>query len=120
MRYKDLHAFELSDEDWEAISIVTHWLHAFREATTQMSSTSKPMLSTTHAVFRGLQEELRKAIAALPENVNPQIRLGLLNAHRKLSDYYHSFDQSPYYTWAASKFCLFPSNLRPTNQNSSS
>jgi hypothetical protein len=103
VRYKDLHAFELSDEDWDAISIVTHWLHAFREATTQMSSTSKSMLSTTHAVFRGLQEELRKAIAALPENVDPQIKLGLLNAHRKLSDYYYTFDQSPFYTWAAGK-----------------
>lgn len=83
------------------------WLHAFREVTMQMSCTGKPMLSTTHAVFRGLQEELQKAIAALPKNVNPQIQLGLLNAHRKLSDYYHSFDQSPFYTWAASKllFC---------------
>jgi hypothetical protein len=102
VRYKDLHTFELSDEDWEAISIVTEWLHAFREATTQMSCTGKPMLSTTHAVFCGLQEELRKAISALPQNVNAKIKLGLLNAHRKLSDYYHCFDQSPFYTWAAS------------------
>jgi hypothetical protein len=107
VRYKDLHTYELSDEDWEAISIVTDWLHAFREATTQMSSTGKPMLSTTHAVFRGLQEELRKAIAALPETVNPNIKLGLVNAHRKLSDYYHSFDQSPFYTWATSKPLFF-------------
>jgi hypothetical protein len=111
VRYKDLHAFELSDDEWGAISIVTNWLHAFREATTQMSSTSKPMLSTAHAVFRGLQEELRKAIATLPENVNPQIKLGLLNAQQKLSDYYYTFDQSPFYTWAASKWLIVSLNF---------
>lgn len=70
------------------------------------------MLSTTHAIFRGLQDELRKAISKLPDNINPQICAGLLNAHRKLSDYYHTFDQSPFYTWAGSEFlsslnCLF-------------
>jgi hypothetical protein len=109
LRYKDLHASELSKEDWDAITIVTNWLHAFREATTQMSSTKKSMLSTTHAVFRGLQEELQKAIASLPETVNPNIKKGLLDAHRKLSDYYHSFDQSPFYTWAACKSFYFSS-----------
>ena len=98
-----VHGFELSDEDWDVVSIVADWLHAFCEATTQMSCTNKPMLLTTHAIFCGLQEELQKAIAALPKNVNSQIKLGLLNAHQKLSDYYNSFDQSPFYTWAARK-----------------
>lgn len=102
-RFKDLHASELSERDWNAIKLVTQWLHAFREATTQMSSTTKPMLSTTHAVFRGLQDELRSTISTLPNDVDPQIRTGLINAHRKLSDYYHTFDQSPFYTWAGSR-----------------
>ena len=105
--YKDLHNFELSNEDWEGILIVADWLHAFYEVTMQMSCISKLMLLTTHAVFHGLQEELWKAIAALPKNINPQIKLGLLNAHWKLSDYYHSFNQLPFYTWAASKWLFF-------------
>ncbi|KAF5310636.1 hypothetical protein D9619_008095 [Psilocybe cf. subviscida] len=99
-RFKDLHASELSERDWNAIKLVAQWLHAFREATTQMSSTTKPMLSTTHAVFCGLQDELRSTISTLPNDVDPQIRTRLINAHRKLSDYYHTFDQSPFYTWA--------------------
>ncbi|KAF8985499.1 hypothetical protein BDQ17DRAFT_1257040, partial [Cyathus striatus] len=103
VRYKDLHPFELSQREWSAIELVTTWLHAFRQVTTQMSTTKQPMLSTMHAVFRGLQDELKKAISALPDNINPQICSGLLKAHRKLSDYYHHFDQSPYYTWAARK-----------------
>ncbi|KAJ7323843.1 hypothetical protein DFH08DRAFT_968862 [Mycena albidolilacea] len=57
---KDLRALELSKEDWEAIELVAQWVEAFRTATTQMSATKSPMISTTHAVFRGLQEELRK------------------------------------------------------------
>lgn len=63
------------------------------------------MLLITHAVFRGLQDELRRAIATLPNNVNPQMQAGLVAAHRKpeLSDYYHTFDQSPFYTWAGSE-----------------
>ena len=81
VQYKNLHGSKLSDEDWDAVSIVVDWLHVFHEATTQMSCTNKPMLLTTHAVFHGLQEELQKAIAALPKNVNRQIKLGLLNVH---------------------------------------
>ncbi len=36
--------YELSDEDWEAISMVTDWLKQFRLATTEMSTTKTPML----------------------------------------------------------------------------
>jgi hypothetical protein len=32
------------------------------------------------------------------------LRNGLLEAHRKLSEYYYKFDQSPFYTWAARTF----------------
>jgi hypothetical protein len=28
-------------------------------------------------------------------------KVGLTNAHRKLSDYYGKIDDSPYYTWAS-------------------
>jgi len=29
-----------------------------------------------------------------------KVKAGLLNAHKKLSDYYYKYDQSPFYTWA--------------------
>jgi hypothetical protein len=101
-RNKDLHPFELNSDDWESIKLVMSWLKSFRSATTEMSATKIPMLSTTHAVFRGLQDEIKKNLCSLPDSVSPNIKLGLTNAHRKLSDYYYQFDASPFYTWAAS------------------
>jgi hypothetical protein len=83
--------------------MVTSWLKAFRSATTQMSTTKQTMLSTTHAVFRGLQDQIKENVLNLPDNVSPLLRDGLLSAHRKLSDYYYKFDESNYYTWAARK-----------------
>ena len=100
-RNKDLHPFELHDADWESIKLVTSWLKSFRSATTEMSTTKIPMLSTTHAIFRGLQDEIKKILRDLPDSVSPNIKLGLTNAHRKLSDYYYQYDASPFYTWAA-------------------
>lgn len=99
-RYRDLRSLELSPGEWDAISFVSSWLLAFRSATTQMSSTRKSMLLSTHAIFRGLQEHIRDALRNLPDTAN-QIRDGLLGAHEKLSDYYYKYDQTPYYTWAA-------------------
>ncbi|KAJ7304771.1 hypothetical protein DFH08DRAFT_825335 [Mycena albidolilacea] len=96
---KDLRALELSKEDWEAIELVAQRLEAFRTATTQMSVTKSPMISMTHAVFRGPQEELRKLFGTLPDNVAPQLKQGIISAHTKLSDYYTKFDESPLYTW---------------------
>jgi hypothetical protein len=29
------------------------------------------------------------------------IKMGLLDAHEKLSEYYFKYDESPFYTWAA-------------------
>jgi hypothetical protein len=81
------------------------WLKVFRSATTEMSRTKQSMLSTTHAVFRGLQDHLRLIIKTLPDSTPPRLKRGLLEAHRKLSDYYYKSDESPYYTWAASTFC---------------
>ncbi|KAF8974879.1 hypothetical protein BDQ17DRAFT_1268255, partial [Cyathus striatus] len=102
--YKDLQGLELSSQEWASVEIVTTWLHAFRQATTQMSLTKECMLLITHAIFCGLQDELKSAIEALPNNISPCIQLGLQNAHKKLSDYYYHFDKSPYYIWAAHNF----------------
>ena len=100
-RNKDLHTLELSTTDWESIKLVASWLKSFRSATTEMSATKVPMLSTTHAIFRGLQDDIKNILYDLPNSVSPKIKLGLMEAHRKLSDYYYQFDASPFYTWAA-------------------
>ena len=100
-RNKEVHAFELSNANWESIKMVTSWLKSFRVATTEMSATKTPMLSTTHAIFRGLQDDIKNILRSLPDTVSPNIILGLTDAHRKLSDYYYEFDASPFYTWAA-------------------
>ncbi|KAE9398293.1 hypothetical protein BT96DRAFT_920945 [Gymnopus androsaceus JB14] len=59
------------------------------------------MLSTTHATFCSLQRHLKTILRDLPDDVALEIKQGLLDAHRKLSDYYYKFDASPYYVWAA-------------------
>ena len=108
---KELRKHELQDEDWEAIALVAHWLKSFRSATTQMSTTKDPMLSWTHAIFRGLQDSLADSLSSLPNNTPAPLRQGLLNAHRKLSDYYGKSDASPYYTWASRMFALYYNTL---------
>jgi hypothetical protein len=102
-RNKDLHPLELSSADWDSIKLVASWLKSFRSATTEMSATKTPMLSTTHAIFRGLQDDIKDILRSLPDSVSPKVKLGLTDAHRKLSDYYYQFDASPFYTWAACK-----------------
>ena len=81
--------------------MVTSWLKSFRAATTQMSTTKVPMLSTTHAIFHGLHDDIKDIICSLPASVSPSIKFGLIDAHMKLSDYYHKYDELPFYTWAA-------------------
>ncbi|KAL0957412.1 hypothetical protein HGRIS_001212 [Hohenbuehelia grisea] len=59
--------------------------------------------------FRGLQEHLKVCFSwekvdilrSLPASTLTRPKKSLLDAHRKLSDYYFKFDESPYYTWAA-------------------
>jgi hypothetical protein len=97
---KDLHTFEVSNADWESIKLVTSWLKSFQLATTEMSAMKVPMLSTTHAIFRGLQEDIKSFLRHLPNSVSPQIKLGLVDAHHKLSDYYYWYDE-----YSASKNC---------------
>jgi hypothetical protein len=103
-RHRDLRSLELGEDEWVAITQVADWLMAFRSATTQMSTSKTPMLSTTHAIFRGLQEHIQQIYRDLPMSTPPKIKAGLLDAHKKLSDYYYKFDQSPFYTWAACEF----------------
>jgi hypothetical protein len=71
-----------------------------------MSTTKRPVLSFTHTVFRGLQEDIRTSIRELPLATPSALRNGLIEAHTKLSDYYYKSDESPYYTWAA-RTCHF-------------
>ena len=103
MRNHELYPYELSDEDWSSIHVVSTWLKSFRSATTQMSMMKAPMLSTTLAVFRGLQDDIKTILRSLATNVSPVIKAGLLDAHEKLSEYYYKYDESPFYTWAACK-----------------
>jgi hypothetical protein len=98
---RELRKHELQDEDWEAIALVAQWPKSFQSATTQMSTTKCPMLSSTHAIFRGLQDSLTESLRSLPNNTPALLRQALINAHRKLSDYYGKSDESPYYTWAS-------------------
>ena len=96
---------EMDEHEWEAIHQVADWLKMFRSATTQMSSLKgSSILSTTHAIFRGLQEHLRDIIRFLPASAPAKTRSTLLDAYAKLSDYYYQYDQSPFYTWSARKY----------------
>ena len=101
----ELADYALSPAEWTALSQVSDWLEAYRYATTKMSTTKQPMLSTTHAVFRGLQDHLRRTLSKLPNTADPVLRDGLRAGHTKLSDYFTKFDVSRYYSWAARSSC---------------
>jgi hypothetical protein len=66
-----------------------------------MSATQTPMLSSIHAIFRGLEEDLQDIIQSLPNSTSPRLMKGLTDAHHKLSDYYQTFDESPFYIWSS-------------------
>jgi len=102
--HRDLWQCSLSNEEWEVIELVAKWLKSFRAATTQMSATRTPMLSTMHAVFRGLQDDIRNILRDLPDTASPSLKKGLTDAHLKLSDYYYKIDASPFYLWSSHKF----------------
>jgi hypothetical protein len=59
---------------------VKSWLQSFQEATVQMS-TKKSMLSSMHAVFIGLQEEIKEIIRGLPNDIDPALWNSLVEAH---------------------------------------
>jgi hypothetical protein len=73
--------------DWNATSPVSDWLLHFRSATSQMSNTSRPMLSSTHKKNCGLQKTLKEKLVTLLKDSSPELVEGLTKAHRKLSDY---------------------------------
>ena len=62
------------------------------------------MLSTTHAIFHGLQDDLKQSLTELPNSAPSGLKISLVKAHHKLSDYYTKLDESPLYIWAS---CLF-------------
>jgi hypothetical protein len=66
-----------------------------------MSTLKQPMLSSTHAIFRGLQEHIQQIFHDLPASTPNKIKNGLFDTHWKLSNYYYKYDQSPFYTGAA-------------------
>ncbi|KAJ7302818.1 hypothetical protein DFH08DRAFT_722665, partial [Mycena albidolilacea] len=94
----------LSPTEWAALTQVTKWLKSYHFATTKMLTTKQPMLSTTHAIFHWLQDELKINIAELPQTTDPTLLKGFVAAHRKLSDYFTKFDESQYYSWATCWF----------------
>jgi hypothetical protein len=96
----DLTSCLLSALDWEAISLVSDWLKTFRITTTDMSTTKKPMLSSSRDTFLTLQRDIKDIIRDLPSNVDCTLRDGLVNAHLKLSTYLGKFDESEYPMWA--------------------
>ena len=84
----DLCALKLDSDDWAAISQVSSWLKAFCSATTEMSKMKEPMLSSVHAIFCRLQEHVAKTLHDLVDSAPLQLHNGLVEAYRKLSDYY--------------------------------
>lgn len=102
-----LRKLELNEEDWHGLELVEQWLLAFREATTEMSATHKPMLSSLYSVFRGLQSHLREKLSALPDNTNGALVNAIIDSHDVLGKYFYKSKSSPYYAWAACVFdCL--------------
>ena len=94
------------DDNWASIALVTQWLKSFWSATTQMSSTKTSMLSTTHAIFCGLQEDIWLSITSHPANTPAQLKNSLVSAHHKLSDYYTWLDESPLYIWWSCEYII--------------
>jgi hypothetical protein len=119
----DLTSCLLSASDWEAISLVSDWLKTFRIATTDMSTTKKPMLSSCDT-FLTLQrdiKDIKDIIRDLPPNVDRTLREGLVNAHLKLSTYLGKFDESEYPMWATRMRLGLPTHiLRVTDWSNNS
>lgn len=113
---KDAKLEELSGTEWDAIARIAEWLDSFREATTLMSMTKGLTLSSVLSIFRDLQDDIREAYCELPISAPPVLKQGLLNAHRKLSDYHYLTDATPYYIWASRKppFYLFVHKYQET------
>jgi hypothetical protein len=55
----------MSGEDWDTIKLVSEWLFLFKGATAKISTTKKPILSQSHAIFR-----IKSSICNLPVLIN--------------------------------------------------
>jgi hypothetical protein len=86
-------------------------LKSFHPATTQMSTTKCPMLSSAHAIFHGLQESFQEDLAELPDSAPVKLWSALTSTHCKLSDYYFKVDESPFYVWASSMLLFIVSQF---------
>ena len=86
--------------DWDAIVLVAQWLKSFRSATTQLLTRKHNQCSHKHKPFiEVFKNHYVESLRNLPKNTLPQLKLGLLRAHRKLSNYYNEIDNSPSYIW---------------------
>ena len=61
-------------------------------------------LSCPQGFPRSLQDHIKNLLSNLDDSAPTALRIGLINAHTKLSDYYTYFDQSPYYIWSCCEF----------------
>jgi len=92
----------MKDEDWKTIELISQWLLSF-VVTTQMSATKHARLLSTHAIFKGHQDDLMKELWNLPSTVQAHLHNALVESHRKLSDYFFKVDQLLYPIWASHK-----------------
>ncbi|KAH8923898.1 hypothetical protein BT69DRAFT_1218450, partial [Atractiella rhizophila] len=97
----------LSNQDWNAIELVSSWLEEFAEVTALMSSTSNVTISSVILLFLGSFEKLEEAIATLPLHTPIQVKDGLIKAHQKLAKYHDKTDSFPYYLWAICECMAF-------------
>ncbi|KIJ38162.1 hypothetical protein M422DRAFT_176975 [Sphaerobolus stellatus SS14] len=97
-KVKPLRDYEMNANEWMSIQLVTKFLKIFCTAITQMSAIKKPLLSTAHTIFKGLQDDLAKFMKDLPNDAPPKLMLALLGSHCKLSDYFFKFDLL-HYIW---------------------
>ena len=77
--------------------LVASWLKSFCLAITEMSTIKALMLSTTYAIFQGLQNNIKDILCSLLDLVLPRIKLGLTDAYCKLSDNYYQYNASSFY-----------------------
>ncbi|KAF9496576.1 hypothetical protein BDN71DRAFT_1430170 [Pleurotus eryngii] len=81
----DLLQYDLTPTHWNAIEAIEKWLKNFHFASVQMSTTSHLMLSTTLAMFCGLQENLHTIISTIPTDTPTVLCDSLVSLHLELN-----------------------------------
>jgi len=65
---------ELSKANWESIKLVASWLKIVSICDNgDVHNQSRQLLLTTHAIFQGLQDDIKMILHSLPNSVLPQI-----------------------------------------------